>query len=269
MATVGRNDPCPCGSGKKYKKCHQEQDEARGRELRNLAGIDEWTTFHLRRLHEALAPQVETAPAVVAAAEAFFAGGERPAHPLDDQIFRDHAFFDVALDAEGTTLAGRLVFSEDLPSVGDTNVMRSALANSYLSFVEITEVKRGKGFGLRDCLTGTEAFVWDEGLSNTLDPMEVLLARRLPFSDRPLLAPAWRRVWFHGRKTVVATALAEFEAAALPADDVAARLAWLKAAAPRFVALTREFARPAVWPPRAVVAQPSEPLEPPAEQPGD
>jgi len=20
---VGRNDPCPCGSGKKYKRCHQ------------------------------------------------------------------------------------------------------------------------------------------------------------------------------------------------------------------------------------------------------
>jgi preprotein translocase subunit SecA len=24
VATVGRNDPCPCGSGKKYKKCHGE-----------------------------------------------------------------------------------------------------------------------------------------------------------------------------------------------------------------------------------------------------
>src|SRR5262249_22614950 len=23
---VGRNDPCPCGSGKKYKKCHGSQD---------------------------------------------------------------------------------------------------------------------------------------------------------------------------------------------------------------------------------------------------
>jgi len=22
FADVGRNDPCPCGSGKKYKKCH-------------------------------------------------------------------------------------------------------------------------------------------------------------------------------------------------------------------------------------------------------
>jgi len=24
---VGRNDPCPCGSGKKYKKCHGPIDE--------------------------------------------------------------------------------------------------------------------------------------------------------------------------------------------------------------------------------------------------
>jgi hypothetical protein len=25
---VGRNDPCPCGSGKKYKKCHLPQEQA-------------------------------------------------------------------------------------------------------------------------------------------------------------------------------------------------------------------------------------------------
>jgi hypothetical protein len=25
--TLGRNDPCWCGSGKKYKKCHMESDE--------------------------------------------------------------------------------------------------------------------------------------------------------------------------------------------------------------------------------------------------
>ncbi len=28
MSKVGRNDPCPCGSGKKYKKCHLASDEA-------------------------------------------------------------------------------------------------------------------------------------------------------------------------------------------------------------------------------------------------
>jgi uncharacterized protein YecA (UPF0149 family) len=26
--TVGRNDPCPCGSGKKYKKCCMIKDQA-------------------------------------------------------------------------------------------------------------------------------------------------------------------------------------------------------------------------------------------------
>ena len=26
---IGRNDPCPCGSGKKYKRCHLEEDLAK------------------------------------------------------------------------------------------------------------------------------------------------------------------------------------------------------------------------------------------------
>jgi preprotein translocase subunit SecA len=30
MPRVGRNDPCPCGSGKKYKKCHMPADESVG-----------------------------------------------------------------------------------------------------------------------------------------------------------------------------------------------------------------------------------------------
>ena len=28
MTSIGRNDPCPCGSGKKYKKCCLPKDEA-------------------------------------------------------------------------------------------------------------------------------------------------------------------------------------------------------------------------------------------------
>jgi preprotein translocase subunit SecA len=30
LPRVGRNDPCPCGSGKKYKKCHMPADEGVG-----------------------------------------------------------------------------------------------------------------------------------------------------------------------------------------------------------------------------------------------
>ncbi len=32
-ADIGRNDPCYCGSGKKYKKCHWLQDEEAERKL--------------------------------------------------------------------------------------------------------------------------------------------------------------------------------------------------------------------------------------------
>jgi SEC-C motif len=35
--TLSRNDPCHCGSGKKYKQCHLDQDEAAAREARAKA----------------------------------------------------------------------------------------------------------------------------------------------------------------------------------------------------------------------------------------
>jgi len=31
MPDIGRNDPCPCGSGKKYKKCCEEKNESKER----------------------------------------------------------------------------------------------------------------------------------------------------------------------------------------------------------------------------------------------
>jgi tetratricopeptide (TPR) repeat protein len=33
MAKIGRNEPCPCGSGKKYKQCCLQEDEAAARAL--------------------------------------------------------------------------------------------------------------------------------------------------------------------------------------------------------------------------------------------
>ena len=32
LKITGRNDPCPCGSGQKYKKCHLREDEEAERE---------------------------------------------------------------------------------------------------------------------------------------------------------------------------------------------------------------------------------------------
>jgi hypothetical protein len=38
--TTGRNDPCPCGSGKKYKQCHLAADEAKERAARAKAAAE-------------------------------------------------------------------------------------------------------------------------------------------------------------------------------------------------------------------------------------
>lgn len=40
MKEVGRNDPCPCGSGKKYKNCHQKEEKTkRSRNKTYLIGL--------------------------------------------------------------------------------------------------------------------------------------------------------------------------------------------------------------------------------------
>lgn len=40
MAQVGRNQPCPCGSGKKYKRCCLARDDARAAETRRAPATD-------------------------------------------------------------------------------------------------------------------------------------------------------------------------------------------------------------------------------------
>src|SRR5438309_1261907 len=40
MAQVGRNQPCPCGSGKKYKRCCLARDAARAAETRRAPAPD-------------------------------------------------------------------------------------------------------------------------------------------------------------------------------------------------------------------------------------
>ncbi len=46
VARVGRNDPCPCGSGKKYKRCCIDKDQERLRDSSDIVGV---TQAELRR----------------------------------------------------------------------------------------------------------------------------------------------------------------------------------------------------------------------------
>jgi len=54
MSKIGRNDPCPCGSGRKYKKCCLQKDNADGAEAGAVA-----QQYHRDALAFTLATTVE------------------------------------------------------------------------------------------------------------------------------------------------------------------------------------------------------------------
>ena len=58
MNAIGRNEPCPCGSGKKYKKCCLERDEALERQNRPAVmpagGEDDFIAELLPKVDEAV-----------------------------------------------------------------------------------------------------------------------------------------------------------------------------------------------------------------------
>jgi len=80
MPKIGRNDPCPCGSGKKYKQCHLPIEEAAAAEQ-----------LRLRRSVDTLMPKIIVAAqgqagAIPAAFERFWDGKYTPEQleDLDD-----------------------------------------------------------------------------------------------------------------------------------------------------------------------------------------
>jgi len=98
--TPGRNDPCPCGSGRKYKACHLRTDEQRDRTVRTERS--ERTSALAARLSRHFEPVAATLEALhagrlderrLAAARGLLRAGE----PLETLRFPDELFARIAL----------------------------------------------------------------------------------------------------------------------------------------------------------------------------
>lgn len=232
---VGRNDPCPCGSGKKYKSCHMTEDQERSRQEQQITTLPEWLAFHTAELHRGVRQRAETEEAVNLAAAAF---GLDPAPTLEDPFFAQHAMYDVQV--EGQVLVARPPEGEDEAKAARRRTLATALARSYVSLHEVVVCKRGNGVRLKDRLTGAERFVQDAALADQLEPLEVVLGRVVVFEERPMLLQGWQKVHFRGRKAVIRDLDAALVEAGHAAEDAAARAAWLKREAPRLYVRVRE-----------------------------
>jgi len=181
-----RNDPCPCGSGKKYKSCHYARDRAAAAEAEVAAAA-------------AAAPEAARVAALEAHVEAVterllrFARARYGAEWLMDVLRREGLLQNGPLpnaevplvlswltqyrvDSTGLTLVETWRRHQRDAASDDDQVILDAYANAWLSVWEVAEVQPGTGLRMVDLLTSEERFVRDVRTSDLLERRNAVLA---------------------------------------------------------------------------------------------
>lgn len=175
---VGRNDRCPCGSGRKFKVCHM------GKPAMQAAG--ESATLLLHKLGVWLTqPDVELIRAAVSRA----AGGDGD----DDVDAAGPLLADIVLFDRGQ-LARFLDVRGALLPEAERTLGRSWLA-SRRSLHEVQAVSPGNGLAVRDLGSdGDPVEVRDRSLSRQVEPLDLVCMRLLPDGSGGVVATDGIRV---------------------------------------------------------------------------
>jgi len=186
---VGRNDPCPCGSGRKYKKCHLAADEAERSEQRQAAEERQGAGDH--DLDGELARRLSRY-----AGERFgFEWGRFTADFFDPEETLQLA---VPWSLYHYRVEGRSVLEWYLDERGrrlspPEREWLVAQQDAWLSTWEVIDVEPGESVTLRDLLSNEERFVRERSGSRTLVVRDVLLGRVVDHEGVSLLCGAHPR----------------------------------------------------------------------------
>lgn len=180
----GRNDPCYCGSGLKYKKCHMQADRELEQERREALTAVRF----LRQDLVDFAQDERFAPAFAAALSQYWNGYYtiETAEEMSDneaQRFVDWFVFDFAHDDDGERLIEtyRRERWDDLSSV-QQQVVQQWLDAGPSGAYELTDY-RGQTLFLKSFLSGEELEVYEPGGRGNVERGDVILARVLPVQD--------------------------------------------------------------------------------------
>jgi hypothetical protein len=201
-SNVGRNDPCPCGSGKKYKNCHLNLNNGPYSALERVesgmnAALDWLWTHHRHAVEEAVGRQ--------------FLGrldDEEAAllEELDDEAddaFRDQlgdwVLAEAKLEVDGkVTTAAELILAPGGPSLKpEERAWMAALSGRPLSVYEVLSAPDASSFVLREPLapkvdgSAPETLVQTEAeIVGAIEIGDLLAARLVPFEEGWHLAAA-------------------------------------------------------------------------------
>lgn len=167
---VGRNEPCPCGSGRKYKKCHlgsEDQDRGRAASAAALHRLDHLVS------HDLLA----------FARKRFGAGWMEEATSAWGGLPEDPQLFGPWLLYHYRGLAGMTAVAAYLTRGGRVDARERAFleaqSRTWISVWEIIDVRRGTGLAVRDLLTGEERTLHERKGSESLVARDAVLGRVL------------------------------------------------------------------------------------------
>ena len=163
-----RNAPCPCGSGKKYKKCCLARDEHRAGEASASAWMhatDERLVFEMARFAQERFGEPWW--------DASTAGFDNPEGEL--QLFLPWSVYGVPI--EGRPIADWFLDERRRRLPDAERSWLHAQRRAWLSVWEVTGVDPGRGVSLRDLLTGEERQVLEVRGSKTLIVRDTILGR--------------------------------------------------------------------------------------------
>ena len=191
--TPGRNDPCWCGSGKKYKKCHLESDENSRTVAPPHDAPSEMAPRDANAEESSLRRRlIEFATTVVRKRELEeslqeFVGSEPPAGADDETLSMESVDW-LIHDCVPPRL-GHPIIQEFLKRSPGGLTMRQrkileAWTRARCSIFEVQEVRRGSGVRLKDLLVGGERFVDDVNTSKRAALWDCYLARVEEFEGR-------------------------------------------------------------------------------------
>jgi hypothetical protein len=184
---IGRNDPCYCGSGKKYKQCHMKIEQELAKEERaweSAAGF-------LRRDLIAFAREERFAESFAAGISLFFNGyhtietAQQMSEPESLRFF-DWFTHDYAPVDRQRLIEVYHAEKGDLMDEKESNVLKGWLGAGPVSAYTLVDAS-GEGkqtLHLRNLLDDGEHVVDQSGGPGRAEAGDVLIARLLPFRDQ-------------------------------------------------------------------------------------
>lgn len=174
--SIGRNDPCTCGSGKKYKKCHgaialeaaASTEAVRAKALKTRDVELGGRLLRFTRMHYGAHWLHDVLDATGLSDDGELSDAEMPL--VIPWLLHKWP------DAGGMTPAGEWRRREGRRISSDERLLLEAYDAAWVSLWEVAEVEPGTGSRLIDMLTREERFVHDVASSATLQRFDTILA---------------------------------------------------------------------------------------------